>query len=54
MLPRTFLLQILHDQLKKLTYARSYFKAGRDVETMAIAEEGMDTYHQDLKENLKK
>ncbi|WP_029038503.1 ribbon-helix-helix domain-containing protein [Salinimicrobium xinjiangense] len=42
-------LRIYLDQLNRADYARSYSKAGKDEEIMAIAEEGMETYLQDLK-----
>ncbi|MDX1603167.1 MAG: CopG family transcriptional regulator [Salinimicrobium sediminis] len=42
-------LRIYLDQLNRAEYARSYSNAGKDEEIMAIAEEGMETYLQDLK-----
>ncbi|NJY63397.1 CopG family transcriptional regulator [Salinimicrobium sp. CDJ15-81-2] len=42
-------LRIYLDQLNRAEYARSYSKAGKDEDIMAIAEEGMETYLQDLK-----
>ncbi|MHA6281258.1 ribbon-helix-helix domain-containing protein [Salinimicrobium sp. CAU 1759] len=42
-------LRIYLDQLNRAEYARSYSKAGKDQEIMAIAEEGMEAYLQDLK-----
>ncbi len=47
-------LRIYLDQLNRAEYARSYSKAGRDEEVMAIAEEGMATYLEDLENSLEK
>ena len=38
----------LVDMLSKLRYAWSYYKAGKDKEDMAIAEEGMEHYLEDM------
>ena len=46
-------LRIYLDQLNRAEYARSYSKAGKDEEIMAIAEEGMVTYLKDLEDHLK-
>lgn len=45
-------LRIYLDQLNRAEYARSYSKAGKDEEIMAIAEEGMTTYLRDLDDDL--
>lgn len=37
-------LEIYLDQLKRAEYAKSYNKAGKDKEIMALAEEGMEEY----------
>ena len=46
-------LRIYLDQLKRAEYVRSYRKAGKDDEIMAIAEEGMTEYLQDLEEDIR-
>lgn len=46
-------LRIYLDQLNRAEYARSYSKAGKDKEIMAIAEEGMVGYLKDLEDILK-
>ena len=46
-------LRVYLDQLKRAEYVRSYKKAGNDEEIMAIAEEGMTEYLQDLEEDVR-
>lgn len=46
-------LRIYLDQLNRAEYARSYAKAGKDDEVMAIAEEGMVNYLKDMEETLR-
>ena len=43
----------LINKWKRAQYASSYSRAGRDKEVMAIAEEGIDTYLNDLEEDLR-
>lgn len=47
-------LRIYLDQLNRAEYVRSYSKAGKDEEIMAIAEEGMVTYLKGLEEDIEK
>ncbi len=45
-------LRIYLDQLKRAEYVKSYSRAGKDQEIMAIAEEGMVNYLKDLDESI--